>query len=322
MENTVRRKTSVALLSVVSNSALVLFKLVVGFLIGSISVISEAIHSAVDFLAALIAFVAVRKSGKPADADHPFGHGKVENISGTVEAALIFLAAGWIIFEAVKKLRYPEPLDEPGWGVLVMLLSAVVNTVVSHLLFKVGRETDSLALQADALHLRTDVYTSAGVMVGLALIWLGERVFPGTHFHWLDPAAAICVAFLIIKAAYDLTIKSARDLLDESLPPEELDLIRSHIREFAPEVRGFHRLRTRKSGSERFVEFHMLVDADMSVERSHHISDRIMDAIKEHYPDSTVTVHIEPCNGDCLPACVEECLLDDDGRQAAKKKNP
>jgi cation diffusion facilitator family transporter len=322
MENTVRRKTSVALLSVVSNSALVLLKLLVGFVIGSISVISEAIHSAVDLVAALIAFVAVRKSGKPADADHPFGHGKVENISGTVEAVLIFLAAGWIIFEAVKKLRYPEPLDEPGWGVLVMLLSAVVNMVVSQLLFKVGRETDSLALQADAWHLRTDVYTSAGVMVGLGLIWLGESAFPGVHFHWLDPVAAICVALLIIKAAYDLTIKSARDLLDESLPAEELDLIRSHIREFAPEVRGFHRLRTRKSGSERFVEFHMLVDADMSVDRSHHISDQIVDAIKEHYPGTTVTVHIEPCHGDCLPECVEECLLDEDERQAAKKKGP
>lgn len=321
MEDTVRRKTSVALLSVVSNSALVLLKLLVGFVIGSISVISEAIHSTVDLAAALIAFFAVRKSGKPADEDHPFGHGKVENISGTVEAVLIFLAAGWIIFEAVKKLRYPEPLDEPGWGVLVMLLSAVLNTVVSQRLFKVGRETDSLALQADAWHLRTDVYTSAGVMVGLGLIWLGESAFPGTHFHWLDPVAAICVALLIIKAAYDLTIKSARDLLDESLPAEELDLITSHIQEFTPEVRGFHRLRTRKSGSERFVEFHMLVDADMSVDRSHQISDRITEGIKEHYPETTVTVHIEPCHGDCLPECVDECLLDDDERERAKKES-
>ncbi len=106
-----------------------------------------------------------------------------------------------------------------------------------------------------------------------------------------------------------------------SLPAEELDLIRSHIQEFAPEVRGFHRLRTRKSGSERFVDFHMLVDADMSVDRSHQISDRIMDAIKEHYPYTTLTVHIEPCHGDCLPECVDECLLDDDERHVAKKES-
>jgi len=314
-----KRKAAVALLSVISNAALVLLKLVVGFVIGSISVISEAIHSAVDFLAALIALFAVRKSGKPADREHPFGHGKVENISGAVEAGLIFVAAGWIIFEAVKKLKHPAPLDEPGWGVAVMLFSAVVNTAVSQLLFKVGRETESVALEADAWHLRTDVYTSAGVMVGLGLIWLGERAFPGVHFHWLDPAAAIGVALLIIKAAYDLTIKSTRDLLDQSLPAQEIDLIRDHIQEFTPEVRGFHRLRTRKSGSQRFVEFHMLVDADMSVARSHEISDRVIEAIKEHYPETTVTVHIEPCHGDCLPKCQEECLLSEDDRREARK---
>jgi cation diffusion facilitator family transporter len=237
-----------------------------------------------------------------------------------VEATLIFAAAGWIVFEAVKKLRHPAPLDQPGWGVAVMLLSAVVNTVVSQLLFKVGRETDSVALEADAWHLRTDVYTSAGVMVGLGLIWLGEWAFPGAHFHWIDPVAAIGVALLIINAAYDLTIKSARDLLDESLPAEEIDLIRTHIQGFTPEVRGFHRLRTRKSGSQRFVDFHMLVDADMSVDRSHEISDRITEAIKEHYPETTVTVHIEPCHGDCLPACQEECLLSEADRREARKE--
>jgi cation diffusion facilitator family transporter len=158
-------------------------------------------------------------------------------------------------------------------------------------------------------------------MVALAVSMLSSWLFPSLALWWLDPVAAICVALLIIKAAYDLTIQSARDLLDESLPAEELDLIRSHIREFAPEVRGFHRLRTRKSGSERFVDFHMLVDADMSVDRSHQISDRITDAIKEHYPDTTLTVHIEPCYGDCLPECVDECLLDDDERERAKKES-
>jgi cation diffusion facilitator family transporter len=318
-ENADKRKAGAALLSVISNSALVLLKLVVGFVIGSISVMSEAIHSAVDLLAALIALFAVKKSGKPADKEHPFGHGKVENISGAVEATLIFAAAGWIIFEAVKKLRHPAPIDEPGWGVAVMLLSAVVNTGVSQFLLKVGRETESVALEADAWHLRTDVYTSAGVMVGLGLIWLSERAFPGMHFHWIDPVAAIGVALLIIKAAYDLTIKSARDLLDESLPAEEIELIRAHIQEFTPKVRGFHGLRTRRSGSQRFVDFHMLVDADMSVDSSHEISDRITEAIKEHYPQTTVTVHIEPCHGDCLPECQDECLLSEDDRRKARK---
>ena len=208
-----KRKSSVALLSVASNTILVLLKLTVGIIIGSVSVISEAIHSSVDLLAALIALFAVRTSGKPADAEHPFGHGKVENISGTVEALLIFLAAGWIIFEAVKKLKDPEPLEEVGWGVAVMMVSSAANILVSKALFKVGKETDSVALQADAWHLRTDVYTSAGVMAGLAIIWIGRIVLPGTDLNWVDPVAAIGVALLIIKAAYQLTVESARDLL-------------------------------------------------------------------------------------------------------------
>jgi cation diffusion facilitator family transporter len=187
----VHRKINTALLSVISNVALMMMKLAVGFAIGSVAIISEGIHSGMDLLAAFIALFSVKKSSQPADRSHPFGHGKVENISGTIEAVLIFLAAGWIIYEAVRKLIHPMPLKIFGWGVGVMLFSAMVNTVVSRLLFKVGKETDSVALLADAWHLRTDVYTSAGVMVSLILIWMGEAVFKGIHFDWLDPVAAL-----------------------------------------------------------------------------------------------------------------------------------
>src|SRR5512136_1708331 len=144
-----RQKSAVAWLSVISNTALVTGKLIIGLLIGSVSVISEAIHSGVDLLAAVIALFAVKTSHRVADEDHPFGHGKVENISGTIEALLIFLAAGWIIYEAAHKLIRPEPLEAVGWGVGVMLVSSIANIVVSQMLFKVGRETDSMALQAD-----------------------------------------------------------------------------------------------------------------------------------------------------------------------------
>jgi cation diffusion facilitator family transporter len=309
------RKASVALLSVASNSTLVLLKLAVGIMIGSVSILSEAIHSSVDLLAAVIAFLAVRTSDKPADQDHPFGHGKVENISGVIEALLIFLAAGWIIFEAIEKLRNPVPLEYAGWGVAVMLVSAAVNILVSGRLFKVGKETDSVALQADAWHLRTDVYTSLGVMAGLGAIWLGGLVLPGTDLAWLDPVVAIGVALLILRAAYRLAIESARDLLDVSLPPDEEADIRKHITAFAPTVRGFHRLRTRKSGSYRFVEFHVRVDAALSVDESHRISDMITCAIKQHYPGTTVTIHIEPCN--CALAEKESCgcLLSDNDKK-------
>lgn len=313
-----RRKTGVAALSVISNSILVLLKLVIGLAIGSVSVISEAIHSGVDLLAAIIALVAVRTAGQPADKEHPFGHGKVENISGTVEALLIFLAAGWIIYEAVKKLFHPAPIEAASWGAAVMLISALANIVVSHMLFKVGKETDSVALQADAWHLRTDVYTSAGVMVGLAVIWIGRKVAPGIDWHWVDPIAAIAVALLIIKAAYDLTMESAKDLLDVSLPVDEEKWIRDYIAGHNPVVRGFHRLRTRKAGADRFVEFHMLVNSDMSVTESHDITDMITREIQNQLHRTTVTIHVEPCDGNCTQSCSSECLLDEEERKLVK----
>ncbi|MDD1736335.1 MAG: cation diffusion facilitator family transporter [Methanothrix sp.] len=315
-----KRKSNVAMLSVISNSSLVILKLAVGLIIGSVSVISEAIHSGVDLLAAIIALFAVRKSGKPADDDHPFGHGKVENISGTVEALLIFLAAGWIIFEAVEKLRNPEPIDEAWLGIAVMLTSVLANIIVSKRLFLVGRETESVALLADAWHLRTDVYTSLGVFGGLVVILAGGFFYPGVDLRWVDPVAAIGVALLIIKAAYHLTIESARDLVDAGLPAQEVNEVAKHIKSFAPTIRGFHRLRTRKAGASRFVEFHIRVDASMSVDESHRIADMITCSIKQHYPGTTVTIHIEPCNCTMAKDGSCGCLLSENERQELKTK--
>jgi cation diffusion facilitator family transporter len=309
--DTQHRKVRVATLSVVSNATLTIMKLIVGLFIGSVSILSEAIHSGVDLIAAVIALFSVKTSSIPADAHHPFGHGKIENLSGTIEALLIFLAAVWIIFEAVKKLLHPEPIATIGWGIGVMLLSAFVNLGVSHMLFKVGRETDSIALQADAWHLRTDVYTSAGVMTGLAMIWIAGRLFPGINLNWLDPAAAIGVAVMIIKAAWDLTRQAARDLLDVNLPPEEEAWIRQRIQEHQPAIHGFHQLRTRKSGHFRFVECHLKVDPLMTVRSSHQITEDLTAAIEEKYPDTSVTIHVEPCDGRCETnvKCLAGCLL-------------
>ena len=303
------RKFRVALLSVISNTALLTLKFIVGWAIGSVSVISEAIHSGVDLLASVIALFSVKTSGIPADENHSFGHGKIENISGVVEALLIFVAAGWIIFEAAKKLMHPAPIENLGWGVAVMLVSTVVNVVVSKKLFEVGKETDSVALEADAWHLRTDVYTSAGVMLGLALMWAGEELFSGRHFHWLDPAAAMVVALLIIKAAYDLTVKSGRDLMDSRLPTEEEVWVGRVIREQRSKIHGFHSLRSRKAGSFRFVEFHMKVDPQMTVEESHSITEEIAARMEERLPRTSVTIHTEPCDGNCVGNCLEGCLL-------------
>ncbi len=298
-----RSKARVALLSVVSNFSLVLLKLVVGLMIGSVSVISEAIHSGVDLMAALIAWFAVNHSGKPADETHPFGHGKVENISGVVEALLIFFAAGWIIFEAAQKLVHREPLEAPFWGIVIMFISAAANTWVSASLFKVGRATESAALVADAWHLRTDVYTSAGVMVGLIIIGVGKILAPHANLDWIDPVAAMAVALLIFKAAYDLTIEAGKDLLDTKLPPAEEQNISESLALFGPTVHGLHRLRTRKSGQHRFVEFHIRVEPLMTVEQSHQITHQIADAIRRKYPHTSVNIHVEPCHGACSPEC-------------------
>lgn len=309
------RKTSVAWLSVISNTSLVIGKLIIGVAIGSVSIISESIHSGVDLLAAIIALVAVRTSGKPADDSHPYGHGKIENISGTVEALLIFLAAAWIIYEAIKKFHHLEQgIDQPSWGVAVMLVSAVANIIVSQKLFTIGRETDSVALQADAWHLRTDVYTSVGVMAGMLIIWLGHFVLPNVNFNWLDPVAAMVVAALILKAAFHLTMQSARDLLDASLPADEEQWIREYIGRLRPTIRGFHHLRTRKAGPVRFVEFHLIVESDMSVEDSHRVAEEITSEIEEHFPGSHVFVHVEPCDGLCRSNCLNGCLLSETER--------
>jgi len=316
--NMQRRKEKVALLSVVSNSFLVLFKATVGIVLGSVSIISEAVHSGMDLLAAIIALFSVKKSQVPADQDHPFGHGKVESFSGLIEAVLIFGAAFWIIVEAVKKLNSQQPMEFIGWGVAVMLFSAVLNQIVSHQLFKVGKEADSIALQADAWHLRTDVYTSLGVMVSLGIIWLVHKFSPGSNINWLDPAAALFVAALILRAAYNLTVRSVRDLMDVKLPGEEEDWLRQLIIRKQPSVHGFHQLKTRKAGNFRFIEFHIKVDPQMSVADSHAITEELSRSILRKFPDASVTIHIEPCDGKCEDKCVAGCLLPPEKRWRRK----
>ncbi len=287
-------KNSVATLSVISNSSLVVAKLIIGALTGSVSVLSEAIHSAVDLVASVIALLAVRTSGKPADETHPYGHGKIENISGVVEALLIFGAAGWIIAEAVQKLLHREPMESIGWGVGIMLVSSVVNVVVSQKLFAIGRKTDSSALLADAWHLRTDVFTSLGVMFGLAVVVVGEKLWPGVDLGWVDPVAAMMVACLILKAAYDLTLSAGKDLLDVRLPADEEKQIIAIVEKANPGIKGLHKLRTRKAGHIRYVDVHIQVDPGMTVETAHRLTHQVADQIREIFPETITTAHVEP----------------------------
>lgn len=288
-----KEKVFVAWLSVASNSTLVIAKLVIGIFIGSVSVISEAIHSGIDLLASLIALLAVRHSSKPADEDHPYGHGKFENVSGTIEALLIFIAAIWIIYEAIKKILNPHEVGETSWGIGVMLISAILNILISNKLFKVAKKTNSVALEADAWHLRTDVYTSLGVMGGLLIIWIISKVNPSLNVNWIDPVAALGVACLILHAAYELTMKASQDLFDVSLPENEIKQIKEIILS-QKEVKGLHEFRTRRAGHYRYVEFHMELDSDTNLKIADKLAHDVEDKIKASFEHTQVIVHLDP----------------------------
>jgi cation diffusion facilitator family transporter len=287
------KKTRIASLSIMSNSLLIILKVVTGIISGSISIISEAIHSFMDLLAAVIAYFSVRISDKPADEDHPYGHGKFENISGVVEAFLIFIAAFWIIYQAVIKMVKPHPVESLGIGVVVMLVSALVNLFVSRRLYKVAKETDSIALEADALHLKTDVYTSAGVALGLLLMIAGKAIWKSDLVYHLDPVIAILVALLILRESYILFMKAFSPLLDAALPAEEVDSIRKLLGKYCTKNVSYHGLRTRKAGNYKYIDFHLNLSAEMNVKEAHELCDIIEEDIKRSIRHSEVTIHVE-----------------------------
>jgi cation diffusion facilitator family transporter len=201
----------------------------------------------------------------------------------------------------------------------VMLFSAIANIIVSKLLFTVGKRTESPALIADAWHLRTDVYTSAGVMAGLAMIWLGNIFFPQLNLDWIDPVAAMAVALLICRAALKLTIDAIKDLIDTSPPPDELMWLSTYLKGLYPTVRSIHRVRIRKSGAARFIDLHVVVDPKMTVSESHAITEKMTTEIREKLTGADLTVHIEPCEGACKKACVSGCMLSIDERNTIQK---
>jgi cation diffusion facilitator family transporter len=278
-------KVKIARLSILSNTLLIILKLTVGLISGSVSIISEAIHSSMDLLAAVIAFLSVRVSDNPPDSRHPYGHGKIENISGVIEALLIFVAAIWIIVEAVKKLLGEKiELESIALGSLVMLISAIVNMIVSRRLYKVARETNSVALEADALHLKTDVYTSLGVAAGLGLILV-------TGINWLDPVIAILVALFIIKESYNLLKRAFTPLLDTAWGDEEIKELEKTLDRLDV---CYHDLRTRVAGNYRFIEFHIQIPENESVGNSHKYCDKIENELTSNYKNLSVTIHVEP----------------------------
>jgi len=280
------RKVAAARLSIFSNAALTALKLVVGLMIGSLGVLSEAVHSATDLMASFIAFLSVRVADAPADEEHPYGHGKIESLSGLAESLLILAAALYIVYESVHKLLERTGPERVDLGIAVMAISVMVNALVSKHLFLVADETESMALKADAQHLRSDVYTSLGVLGGLLLV-------RATGLSILDPIAAIAVALMILYAASGLIRGSVEPLMDTQLPPDEVARVRA-VLENDPSVLGYHKLRTRKSGSARHVDAHVLLDDDLTLLAAHDVTEELEDRIRATLPNSEITLHTEP----------------------------
>ncbi len=281
-------KTRAAALSIASNTILIALKLAAGAITGSVAIITEAMHSAVDLIASIVAYVSVRTSDKPADSDHPYGHDKFENLAAAIEAMLILVGAGVIVFESVRRLSSGAEVHSLGIGIGVIAFSVLANVVVSTVLARRARETESPALEGDAAHLRTDAATSAAVLLGLVLVQV-------TGAAWLDPVIALAVAAAIVYAGIKLLFRASRVLVDEALPPEELGAVRDAIAEFAPRgVCGYHKLRARRAGSRRYVDLHVQFVAGTTLEDAHASAHRLQDAIRERLRGADVLIHLEP----------------------------
>lgn len=285
--NSESKKKLAASLSITSNGLIIIFKLLAGIFTGSISIISEAIHSMSDFLASVLTFFAVIRSSKPADKDHPFGHGKYEDVAGFLEGLLIILASFYIIWEACKKILHGNALEfDSTWGIVVMSIAIAANLLVSHYLDYVAKKTDSIALRADAKHLSTDVYSSLGVLIGLVLIKL-------TGISLLDPLIAIFVALIILKAGINITKETLNNLLDGTLPDSDIKIIENILKD-NNKILGFKNLKSRKSGSYRDVDITILCDENMPIKDCHAICDILEGKIQNSLPHTLITIHCEP----------------------------
>jgi len=273
---------------------LIIFKVVVSWLTGSISILAQAADSLFDLFAGIITFFAIRIAAKPPDAEHPYGHGKVEDIAGVVQGILIFIAGGLLIYSAIVRIIEGSSIKLTEAGIAVMAVSIVVSIFLSRHLISVSRATGSVALEANARNIAVDVYSASAVLVGLAIVR-----FTGPRLNIIDPILAIGVAIYILKVAIDTIRKPISGLLDEKLPPSQQAVIEDCLRKHSREVSGFHALRTRRAGSQSYIDLHLVMARDISLEQAHQICDRIEVEIQSVLHEASVTIHAEPCDNKC-----------------------
>lgn len=278
-------KTSVALISVFAAIFLSVFKLVIGLLTGSLGILSEALHSILDLFAAVITYFSVRISDKPADNDHNFGHGKVENLSAFIETILLLITCIWIIYEAIKRLTKGETHIEVNvWSYIVVISSIIINIWRTRVLRATAKKYNSQALEADALHFSSDIWSSAVVLLGLICANFG--------YYFADTIAALGVAVIILYATYQLGRRSIEVLLD-TVPVSTYDKVESIIKEIK-EITNYHDLKIRTSGADTFVEVNIHVNPELSIQQAHEISHKVEGEILKIVDRCEIHVHTEP----------------------------
>lgn len=276
-----------AWLSIAAAIATILLKGIAWKLTGSVGLLSDAIESFVNLAGALMALAMLTLAALPADDNHAHGHSKAEYFSSAFEGFLILLAALSIGYTSIERLINPRALEAVGVGLLVSVVASVINLATAKILMKVGREQNSISLEADAHHLMTDVWTSAGVIAGVGLVWASDWL-------WLDPVIAILVALNILWTAWQLMQRSASGLMDASLPAEQLKRIDTLLAAYREQGLDFHAVRTRQSGNRAFVTLHVLVPGHWTVQMGHDWADRIELDIGKAIPRAHITTHLEP----------------------------
>jgi cation diffusion facilitator family transporter len=280
---------------------MIVLKVAVGVVTSSISVLAQTADSFFDLSAVFISFVLVRTISKPADAEHPFGHGKFENVASTVQSLVIFIIGIVVIYFSITEIVGGATLRYAEAGMAVMVLSILVSVFLSRYMLRVARETGSAALTVNALSISTVKYTASAVLVGLII----ARI---TGWNIIDPIVALLISLWILKEGVDVLRKSSPALIDEKLPLNEEAIISSTIMEHCSQLVGFHNLRTRKSGSQRYVDLHLVVPRNTSVANAHKITEHLEQDIRRKLPHTSMIIHIEPCEGNCTE-CAVPCNL-------------
>jgi len=276
-----------AWLSIAAALATILLKGWAWWLTGSVGLLSDALESFVNLAGAMMALAMLSLAAMPADDDHAHGHGKAEYFSSGFEGFLILFAAIGIGYAAVERLLDPQPLEAVGIGLAVSMAASIINLATSRILMSVGRKYRSITLEADAHHLQTDVWTSAGVIVGVGLVWL-------TGWLWLDPVIALLVAVNIVWTGWQLLLRSAAGLMDVSIPEEDLKTIENVLDRYRRQGLAFHALRTRQAGSRAFVSLHVLVPGAWTVQQGHDWAEHIEADIRQAVRYVNVITHLEP----------------------------